>query len=230
MAAHVLQVLRLEEHHRPVGADQGEGGGAGAEVGPVAEEREVDDRLAHPVLEPPEGVERRQARHRDHGGRRAAPGPALHQRQDDRGQADAEREQAGEVDPAPGAGIGGLGRRDAVIAIPTSATGRLIQKITRQSISTSSAAGQRPDRQRQRPRPQPRPQAPAPVRRPGRRCRRSPARAAASAPRRSPAGSGRAISVSWLPAPRRAPSRARRPPCRRGRAACARTCRRAAPR
>ena len=46
VAAHVLQVLGLEEHHRPVGADQAEGGGAGAEVGAVAEEGEVDDRLA----------------------------------------------------------------------------------------------------------------------------------------------------------------------------------------
>ena len=91
---HVLQVLGLEEHHRPVGADQGEGGGAGAEVGPVAEELEVDDRLTHPVLDPPEGVERGQAGDRHHSCGRAAPGPALDQRQDDRRQPDAERQQA----------------------------------------------------------------------------------------------------------------------------------------
>ncbi len=55
VAADVLQVLGLEVDHRPPGADQAEGGGAGAEVGAVAEEVELDDRRPHAVLDRPEG-------------------------------------------------------------------------------------------------------------------------------------------------------------------------------
>ena len=91
VAEHVLQVLRLEEHHRPVGADQREGGGAGAEVGAVAEQREVDDRLADPALDDGEaraGPEPRRGRRRAPGG---APGIGLDQGQDDREEADADQ-------------------------------------------------------------------------------------------------------------------------------------------
>ena len=164
VAAHVLQVLRLEEHHRPVGADQGEGGGAGAEVGPVAEQREVDDRVADPVLD---RARRRRARASPTQRPRtataaAAPGPRLDQRQDDRGQPDAERQQPGPVDPAcRRRGRSTRAPRAAVITIPSAATGRLIQKITRQSSSirtpptsgpiasaTAETAGPDPERPR----------------------------------------------------------------------------------
>ena len=135
MAAHVLQVLGLEEHHRPVGADQGEGGGAGAEVGPVAEEVELDDRLANPVLDRPEERQRSDPERGQGDHRAVAPGARLDQRQDDRGEADAERRQPGQsiLVPAPGSVDSGAAR--AVMKTPSAATGRLSQKITRQSIS-----------------------------------------------------------------------------------------------
>ena len=158
--AHVLQVLRLEEHHRPVGADQGKGGSAGAEVGPVAKELEVDDRLAHTVLHPPEAVERGQAGDGHHGRRRAAPSPTLHQRQDDRGQPDTEREQAGEVDSAAGPGIGRLRRRDGRDHDPDQGHRQIDPEDHPPVDFHQQATRQRTDRQRQRRDPGPDPERP----------------------------------------------------------------------
>ena len=209
MAAHVLQVLGLEEHHRPVGADQGEGGGAGAEVGAVAEEVEFDDRRADPVLDRPEGGEgerRRRApsRRRDRG----APGLRLDQRQDDGGEADAERRQPGPVDPRARAGVGRLGRggqrdRDPERRRPAGSS-------RRSPASRVRSAGRRPAGRPPAPPPRPRPRsrAPAAAPRSGRRCRPAPARARASAPPRPPAGPGRGSACPGRRRRRRRPSRA----------------------
>jgi hypothetical protein len=91
VAADVLQVLGLEEHHRPVGADEGEGGGAGAEVGAVAEEVEFDDRGAGTALDVPEVEELADADQRTRRDRYRFPGLRLNQRQDDSGEPEAER-------------------------------------------------------------------------------------------------------------------------------------------
>ena len=136
--------------------------------------------------------------------------------------------QAGEVDPRPDAGSVDSGAASAVIAIAERRDRQVDPEDHPPVDFDQGAAGERADRQRQRRDPPPRCPAPAPAPRRGRRCRRSPARAAASAPRRSPAAPGRRSASARRRRRRRPPSRARRRPCRRGRAACGRTCRRAA--
>jgi hypothetical protein len=99
-----------KKHHRPVGADQGEGGGAGAEIGPVAEKREVDDRLWRAMLDPPEAVQRGEPEDRQGGDRRSAPDPRLDQGENDGRQPGGQRDQAGRVDPPARPRVGRLGR------------------------------------------------------------------------------------------------------------------------
>ena len=147
-----LQVLGLQEHHRPVAADEAEAGGAGPEVRAVAEQVELDDRVLDPVLDEPEGHEQGDAEaERAQRPRRApAPGLALDQREYDERQPEPDREQAGHVDASAGAGS-----RCSLVETTTSTTpsrqkGRLIQKIQRQLTDLEQrAAQQRPDAQGQ---------------------------------------------------------------------------------
>jgi len=97
-----LEVLRLQEHQRPVAPDQAEPGRAGAEVRPVAEQVELDDRGRDAVLDEPERRQERQAESRDADRRGRGPAPllALHERDDDRREPAADRDHARDVDPS----------------------------------------------------------------------------------------------------------------------------------
>ena len=195
VAAHVLQVLGLEVDHRPVGADQAEGGGAGAEVRAVAEEVELDDRRPHPVLDQPEGGERDEPDdgQRDH--RRRAQASDWTRARTTRVRPRLSAPRPGQSILWPGARVGRLGGGAGDDQHPDRDHRQVHQEDHPPVDFDQRAADQRPDRERRGGDRRPRSRAPSapPLR--GRRCRRGRARAPAPAPPPRPAGCVRGSDV-----------------------------------
>ena len=147
-----LEVLGLEEDQAPPGADQRERGGAGAEVGAVAKQRELDDRLGDPVLDHPEGHHQRHAQpqHAEGPRRPEPPFGRLDQGQDERDQSRGEEHQAGEVEPVGRALVARL-RHDTEHHGHPDCQHRDVDPEDQPPIDVhQQAADERADRQRQR--------------------------------------------------------------------------------
>ncbi len=142
----------------------------------------------------------------------------LDQRQDDRGEPDSQRQQAGAVDRAvPAPGSVDSGAATAVIADPDRGHRQVDPEDHPPVDFDQHPAGQRPDRQRQRRDRRPDPKRPRLLGgRKGIADDRQRERAT-SAPRRLPAGCGRRSAPPGSQPPPETTEPARRPPCRRGR-------------
>ncbi len=111
MPTDLLQILGLEEHHAPVGTNQGKGSCTGAKVGTVAKQGELDYWPRDAVLDPPKHEEDGHSAETEQKGGLTTPNPSLDEGKDYRGETGTERRQSRGLNPPSRIGIGGLGRR-----------------------------------------------------------------------------------------------------------------------